>query len=1167
MHLNKKHISIILVFVMIFTYIQLPSTNNIAYGSTVNFTGTTASELQTAINNAANGATIVLNNNINIDRVVVIPGNKTITITDNGTAIILRRDPSYTNDSPGEFWYESFFFYIPQTATLNLKGRNIDSLTLDGNNVKLRGTANIYDLGFIDVKGVLNMYDGVVLEKCDYRYRDSTIVMAIKISGAFNMYGGVIRNNKLTRGAVTMQGSKWIPGVFNMYGGVILNNLNDHRDDDGSYMEKDYRKGGGVYCDLYWAGTHDDHGSTFNMYGGKIINNRAEYEGREGYYGLFVHDRSTFNRVGGIINDYYKLITNVTLNGPSTVEVKKSITLSSTVSPENVQDKSLLWFSSNNNIATVDKNGKVTGISGGTVTITGAANDGSGAYARKTITVFEKKVAKITITGEETLKKADTIILKANVEPTDATDKSIVWSSGDNSIATVDGVGLSAVVRGIKKGTVTITATAQDGSGVKGTKTITVTSDSVSGEAKYITVDEIINYETGYADPEKDPKFKEEYKYTHNPNSLNGITLDNPMGYVDFRDKWQDISYTQFPKVGTYTIQYMVQDNPPTAANNNNFANYRYYSDVAESTIYVHRKPIAIYSINGSAVSDSSYDLDHSVSHATKGIAKWEWQYINSNGIVGKYVASSKETGVNKVNSWLSTYKNVEYKLILRVQDIEGAWSEPCLKTAGEISRPVAFFIIDKNPMIYRTDTQKITDMSYDTNGLTLSYNWTVTKGGQTILTSTAKDISSSLNQAINKLYPNVTGTYSISLKVTNSAGVQSDIVTKNFKVIVYNYAPMADFDLVSNESPAWNFPKNIGLHTLKYRPTDGFFHEEKTKFIVSVSDSNSDNLGFVYYWKLERFAAKDIDKISGGANNTYNYSSQYPFTNSFKGQGLPWGAYRITLNVTDKPPIPPYASGDAKTVTVTKNYYIVPELSLAGNFESANSEIVVGDTIKLKAKTSKETENVYCVFAGTNYELSKISDDSNFAYWEEDIVVPDSITESGTYYLNFTGNTTYGGNEKITREIRDTVSLDIVALKLINFRITDIVNHPDVTFPYTKNMLINKLISYKAGYYVTFNIDSKGKPDTVFGRIYIGNNGSVEQVIKMTKVTTGDTETWQGRFYTSAYLTPGTVISIKLDCLKGSVTYDYNLKESWDGRSLIINGSALQDGRVNLTN
>jgi len=588
---------------------------------------------------------------------------------------------------------------------------------------------------------------------------------------------------------------------------------------------------------------------------------------------------------------------------------------------------------------------------------------------------------------------------------------------------------------------------------------------------------------------------------------------------------------------------------------------------------------IEYYQANPNAqvtLTENSYDIDHK-SRSDKGIVEWQWKIIDKNGIPSTYNTGNRAAGIAWVQNTLSTnQKWADASVQLRVKDMEGAysdWAENYIDEGVVLDpempevtqrKPVADFEIDKNPMILNSETQKIFDNSYDPEGLALTYAWTVKKAGTTLFTGYTKNIDVQLNQ---KIIKNGIGTYEISLAVTNTKGIQSDTITKDFQVIVYNYAPTADFDLVSNESPAWNFPKNIGLHTLKYRPTNDFFHEEKTKFNVSVSDSNSDNLGFVYDWKLERFAAKDMDKISGGANNTYNYTTQYPFTNSFKGQGLAWGAYRITLNVTDKPPIPPYASGDAKTVTVTKNYYIVPELSLAGSFESPNKEIIVGDTIKLKAKTSKETENVSCTLVGTKYNLSKIMQDSNFAYWEEDIVVPDSITESGTYYLNFIGSTTYGGNGKITREIRDTVSLDIIALKLINFRITDIVNHPDVKFPYTKDMLINKLIPYKAGYYVTFRIDSKGKPDNVYGRIDIGNNGSVEQVIKMTKVATGDTETWQGRFYTSAYLKPGTVISINLDCTKGAVTYAYNLKESWDGKSLIVNGSALQDGRVNLTN
>jgi len=786
------------------------------------------------------------------------------------------------------------------------------------------------------------------------------------------------------------------------------------------------------------------------------------------------------------------------------------------------------------------------------------------------------QVGSISIDGQSSVEKGKTINLKATVSPSEADNTGLMWTSSDLSVATVDSIGNTAIVRGIKKGTVTITAAAQDGSGVTASKTITVTSNFVQGEAKYILVDDIIEYQTEYSDIENDPKYGDEYRYIHNPNTLNGVALDNTMGYVSYHNTWQNNAYTSFSKVGTYKIQYRIQDNPSTAANNNNFANYRYCSDVAESTIYVHRKPIAIYTIPiGGRVTDNSYDLDHSVSHYTKGIQKWEWQYVNSNGEVYKQIFDINDTqpgytniknyGEDVATWWINNLGNVNYKLILRVQDIEGTWSEPTIKSAGEYSKPVADFAIEKDTLIY-PDTQTITDLSYDTNGLPLTYNWVGKKNGETIMINNSNDanyIAAWMNGTMNNLYPNMIGTYSISLYVVNSAGMQSDTVTKSYNVSVLNEAPTVDFNLVSNESPAWSFPKVLGLHTLRYRPSSTFFFEEKVRLDTYANDPNPDNAGFDYSWKFERFAVKNINEISGTADDIYTSN----FVNSFKNQGYGWGAYRITLNVTDKPPVPPYKSTDAKTVSVTKNYYIIPELNLSASFESTNSEIMVGDTVKLKAKTSKETENVTCTLEGSTFILNKVSEDGSFAYWEKNITIPDSITESGTYQLQFVGNTTYGGNGSVTREIRDNVPINIVSLKLINFRITDIVNHPDVSFPYTKNMLVNELIKYKAGYYVTFRIDSKGKPDSVFGRVDIGNNGSIDQIINLTKVASGDTETWQGRFYTSPYLSDNIVVSIKLDCLKGSTTYNYNVKENWDGRSLIVNGSALQDGRVNLTN
>ena len=208
---------------------------------------------------------------------------------------------------------------------------------------------------------------------------------------------------------------------------------------------------------------------------------------------------------------------------------------------------------------------------------------------------------------------------------------------------------------------------------------------------------------------------------------------------------------------------------------------------------------------------------------------------------------------------------------------------------------------------------------------------------------------------------------------------------------------------------------------------------------------------------------------------------------------------------------MPPYSTGDEKTSTIVKHYYIVPELSLTGSFESINTEVMSGDTIKLKAKTNRVVEGVACTLGGEKHTLTKVSEDSSYAHWEINITIPDTITESGTYQLQFIANTAYGGNGSITREIKENVPIHISSLKLLNFRITSIVNHDNVTFPYTKDMLVSSLIGYKAGYYVTFRIDSKGSPGNVDADIF--ENTSLKQQVSLTKVSSsGSTDTWEGR-------------------------------------------------------
>ena len=152
--------------------------------------------------------------------------------------------------------------------------------------------------------------------------------------------------------------------------------------------------------------------------------------------------------------------TSVTLNRGAknrTFQLKKAI------KNKNATYKGVSWYSSNKNVATVDNNGKVTVLKKGTVTITAKAKDGSNKSAKCKFTV-KQLVTKLSYNNKKQVKevyKNKTIKFAVTVVPSNANNKGLTYSSSNKKVATVNSKG---VVKGIKAGTVTITAKAKDGS-------------------------------------------------------------------------------------------------------------------------------------------------------------------------------------------------------------------------------------------------------------------------------------------------------------------------------------------------------------------------------------------------------------------------------------------------------------------------------------------------------------------------------------------------------------------------------------------------------------------------------------------------------------------------------------------------------------------------------
>ena len=148
-------------------------------------------------------------------------------------------------------------------------------------------------------------------------------------------------------------------------------------------------------------------------------------------------------------------VTGVSLT-PTTATVNVGKTYSSFVvgfTPTNATNKSVTWSSNNTAVATVSSTGVVTGVAGGTATITVQSVDGA-----KTATALVTVTVPVTaITLSLRLSISQSVTLQTIVTPSNATNPSIVWSS---SVPTVASVSAQGVVVGVLAGTTTITATS-----------------------------------------------------------------------------------------------------------------------------------------------------------------------------------------------------------------------------------------------------------------------------------------------------------------------------------------------------------------------------------------------------------------------------------------------------------------------------------------------------------------------------------------------------------------------------------------------------------------------------------------------------------------------------------------------------------------------------------
>jgi aryl-phospho-beta-D-glucosidase BglC (GH1 family) len=255
---------------------------------------------------------------------------------------------------------------------------------------------------------------------------------------------------------------------------------------------------------------------------------------------------SLFDRSTGKVND--PAIVNAMMQGatdtiPATsvsinyttdsIAIEATTSLTATVLPIDATYKTVIWTSNNPAVATINSEGLVTGHRGGRTIISATAGK-SRATLQITVGI---PVTGVTIEPKrDTIKIGETKQLVTNILPSNASYKSVSWSSSQINVATVNASGL---VTAVSKGSTTITASTIDGS-FKATCRITVL-DTLTSVSQDIKLDDIAIF----------------------PNPLNGKQLTVDLGELR----------------GTTTIQF-IELNGQTVLEQNVFDKQRTQLDV-----------------------------------------------------------------------------------------------------------------------------------------------------------------------------------------------------------------------------------------------------------------------------------------------------------------------------------------------------------------------------------------------------------------------------------------------------------------------------------------------------------------------------------------------------------------------------------------------------------
>ena len=161
------------------------------------------------------------------------------------------------------------------------------------------------------------------------------------------------------------------------------------------------------------------------------------------------------------------------------------------IQPDNANNPSVKWVSSNEYVVKVSENGSIVAMSKGTAIVTATSLDNPSLYDKCAITVIQPVEAISLSENTLSLRTGESKILSATILPLTADNKNVTWKSSDATIATVDNNGK---IKAIKGGEATIIVSSVENPEINDECAITViqpiTSIAMSKSALELTEDD-----------------------------------------------------------------------------------------------------------------------------------------------------------------------------------------------------------------------------------------------------------------------------------------------------------------------------------------------------------------------------------------------------------------------------------------------------------------------------------------------------------------------------------------------------------------------------------------------------------------------------------------------------------------------------------------------------